>query len=179
MSNEFNQENNATVDGGGLSYTEWTKQVVENLVQAEKKWIELASEQNALTLKVLEKGQEFYKNAPNPEVGLWAKQGVESFLEIQKKWTETITQQREQFLAQVKQAVPFDVTGDPAATAKALTDYGKQQVEMLIDTQKSWLDQATRQNTQILEGVQKAFGVPASPLTKTINDWANQTVNNY
>ncbi len=180
MTTDFQAENNnATVDGSGLSYSEWTKQVVENLVEAEKKWIELASEQNALTLKALQKGQEFYKNAPNPEVGEWAKQGVESFLEIQKKWTETLNQQRDQFLAQVKQALPFDVNTDPAAATKALTDYGRQQAEMLIDTQKRWLDQATQQNTQILEGVRKAFGLPESPLTKTINDWANQTVNNY
>lgn len=180
MSNEFNPENNqAAENGNGLSYTEWTKQVVENLVEAEKKWIELASEQNALTLKAIEKSQELFKGAPNPEVGLWAKQGVESFLEIQKKWTETVTQQRAQFLEQVKQAFPADANSDPAAGAKALTDYGKQQAEMLIDTQKRWLDQATQQNTQILEGVGKAFGLPASPLTKTITDWANQTVNNY
>jgi len=180
MSNEFNGENNqAATNGSGLSYSEWTKQVVENLVEAEKKWIELASDQNALTLKAIQKGQEFYKNAPNPEVGQWAKQGIESFLEIQKKWTDTITQQREQFLEQVKQSFPFDLNTDPATAAKALTDYGKQQAEMLIDTQKRWLDQATQQNTQILEGVRKAFGLPESPLTKTINDWANQTVNNY
>jgi uncharacterized protein YeaO (DUF488 family) len=180
MSKESNQENNnTTVDGSGLSYSEWTKQVVENLVDAEKKWIELASEQNALTLKALQKGQEFYKKAPTPEVGQWAKQGLESFLEIQKKWTETVTQQRDQFLEQLKQAFPFDVSTDSATATKALTDYGKQQAEMLIDAQKRWLDQATKQNIQILEGVRKAFGLPESPLTKTINDWAHQTVNNY
>lgn len=180
MSKESKTENNnGTVDGRGLSYSEWTKQVVENLVEAEKKWFALASEQNDLTLKALQKSEEFYKNAPTPDVSLWAKQGVESFLEMQKKWTETVTQQRDQFLEQVKKGYPFDVNTDPAAPTKAKTDYGKKQVERLIDTQKDWLDQATQQNTQILEGVRKAFGLPESPLINTINDWANQTVNNY
>jgi hypothetical protein len=82
-------------------------------------------------------------------------------------------------LQQVKQAVPFDVNTDPTAATKTLNEFGKQQAQLLIDSQKRWLDLASQQNAQIMEGARKAFGLPESPLTSTINDWANQTVNNY
>ena len=153
MSNEPNVNNNEKVDDipvGGTrpSYTDWAKQVVENLVEAEKKWIELASEQNALTMKAIRQGVEFYRAAPNPGMADWARQGVESLLEAQKKWVESATQQRNQFF-QTQQAQQEDTEANVTATNKTVTDYAQQQVESLVEARKRWLDYASQQNAQV------------------------------
>ena len=44
---------------------EWAQQVVEHLVDAQKKWIDLTAQQNALVLKAIEEGMQFYRSA-NP-----------------------------------------------------------------------------------------------------------------
>ena len=59
--------------------TEWANQVINHLVDAQKKWIEITSQQNALALKAIEEGANFYRTAPTPELGAWARQGYEGF----------------------------------------------------------------------------------------------------
>ena len=67
---------------------EWAQQVVEHLVEGKKKWIDLTAQQNALVLKAIEEGMEFYRTAPTPGLGEWARQGVEGIVEAQKRWAE-------------------------------------------------------------------------------------------
>ena len=57
--------------------TVWVKDMMESLTDAQKRWIDLASEQNALLLKAITEGVNFYKTAPTPALADWAKQGVE------------------------------------------------------------------------------------------------------
>ena len=50
---------------------EWAQQVVEHLVDAQKRWIDLTAQQNALVLKAIEEGMEFYRTAPTPALAGW------------------------------------------------------------------------------------------------------------
>ncbi|MBK6795556.1 MAG: hypothetical protein IPG76_01810 [Acidobacteria bacterium] len=75
---------------------EFAKTVVNHLVDAQKKWIELTSQQNAMMVKAIEDGMGFYRSAPNPILGDWARQAVEGFVEAQKRWSEIATQQSRQ-----------------------------------------------------------------------------------
>jgi hypothetical protein len=155
------------------SYSEWATKVVENLVEAEKKWIEFASQQNALVLKAIRDGIELYRQAPNPVMGGWAKQGLESFMEAQKKWTENVTQQREQFFQSQEQGT------DDASEAKVVTGYAQQQVESLIEARKKWLDFASQQNTQFLNAVKQGLGITDASAAKNLTDWAQQSMDSY
>jgi hypothetical protein len=180
MSNEPNVTNEDDIPVAERpSYTDWAKQVVENLVEAEKRWIELASEQNALTLKAIREGVKFYHTAPNPALADWARQGVESLLEAQKKWIDTATQQRNQFFKTAQEQTE-EAEGETAPNpAKTVTDIAQQQVESLVEARKRWLDFASQQNAQFLKGVREALGQrEASPAT-TFTDWAQQAMDNY
>lgn len=42
---------------------DWVKQMIESLTDAQKRWIDMASEQNALVLKAITEGVNFYKSA--------------------------------------------------------------------------------------------------------------------
>ncbi|HSF25008.1 MAG TPA: hypothetical protein VLE20_12350, partial [Blastocatellia bacterium] len=75
---------------------EWAQQVVEHLVDAQKKWIDLTAQQNALVLKAIEEGMAFYRTAPTPALAGWARQGVEGIVEAQKRWAEIASQQSSQ-----------------------------------------------------------------------------------
>lgn len=178
--NANNSENLEDIPVGGTraSYTDWAKQVVENLVEAEKKWIELASEQNALTMKAIRQGIEFYRAAPNPAMANWARQGVESLLEAQKKWVEGATQQRSQFF-QTEQAQQEDTEASVSATNKTITDYAQQQVESLVESRKRWLDYASQQNAQFVKAVKEGLGLRETTPAATFTDWAQQAVDNY
>src|ERR1044071_10257915 len=63
------------------SAADWAKQVVEHLVDAQKKWIDLTAQQNAIVLKAIEDGMGFYRTAPTPALADWARQGVEGLVE--------------------------------------------------------------------------------------------------
>src|SRR5215510_10866022 len=78
--------------------TEWAKEVFEHLVETQKKWIEITQQQNALVLKAVGEGINFYRNAPTPALGEWVKQGVEGFVEAQKRWAEMASQQSSQLM---------------------------------------------------------------------------------
>src|SRR5215216_1695633 len=89
---------------------EWAKQVVENLAEAQKKWIEITSEQNALVLKAITEGLGFYKTAPTPALADWARQGIEGFVEAQKRWAEIASQQSAQFFEAMREGAGFDAS---------------------------------------------------------------------
>src|SRR5262245_47566573 len=82
---------------GAESPADWARQVVEKLVEAQKKWIDLTSQQNALVLQAITEGMTLYRSAPTPALAEWAKQGVEGFVEAQKRWAEVAQQQSAQF----------------------------------------------------------------------------------
>ncbi len=157
-------------------YSDWTRKVVENFIETEKKLIELASQQNALTLKAIREGVEFYRSAPTPALADWARQGVEGFVEAQRRWTESATQQRARFF-QYETETPSE--DESSAERKTMTDYAQQQVEALVEARRRWLDFAARQNAQFLESVKSSLGIKENSPTNSLTDWAQQAVENY
>src|SRR5215510_14227662 len=103
-------ENQATAAGKApeTNAAEWAKQVVEHLVEAQKKWIDLTAQQNALVLKAIQEGMEFYRSAPTPALAAWARQGVEGIVEAQKRWAEIASQQSGQLYDAIKEGVSFN-----------------------------------------------------------------------
>jgi len=185
MSNEPNPIINEVieeieVDSSRTSYNEWTKKVVENLVDAEKRWIEMASEQNALTMKAIREGVNFYRTAPTPALADWARQGVEGLLEAQRKWVESATQQRSQFFQAQQQTTEGEIpTAEATNAAATMTSYAQQQVEAMVETRKRWLDYASRQNAQFLTAVRDGLRMPASSPATTLTDWSQQAMDSY
>src|SRR5436190_11005108 len=87
---------------------EWAKQVVEHLVEAQKQWIEITQQQNALIVKAIQESMAFYRTAPTPALGDWARQGIEGFVEAQKRWAEVAWQQSRQVFDSMRENVNFD-----------------------------------------------------------------------
>lgn len=175
---ETNAEQNPAMPQGG--YTDWARQLVEGLVEAERKWLELAAQQNELVFKTIREGLEYYRSAPNPTLGEWARQGMENFLETQRKWTENLTQQRFQFLqAQTQEGAEFAPGVTPAAPTGAVTDMAQQQINMLADARRRWLDFAAQQNAQVVQGVKRALNIEENTGAASYVDWTQQAVNNY
>jgi hypothetical protein len=174
-----NKKAEETVQAAESSPTDWARQLVESLVEAERKWLELASQQNDITFKVIREGIENYRTAPSPTLGEWGKQGIENFLEAQRKWTESFTQQRFNFF----QSQNAETTGDAADSvtnaANAATDFAQQQVDVLADARRRWLEFATKQNTQVISGVKKGLGIEEGTPASRYVDWAQQAVDNY
>src|SRR6185503_3634785 len=95
----------ATEQAPEANAAEWAQQVVEHLVDAQKKWIDLTAQQNALVLKAIEEGMDFYRTAPTPALAGWARQGVESLVEAQRRWAEIASQQSTQLFDAIRQGV--------------------------------------------------------------------------
>ena len=177
MSEKKASEEQATNPMPDSSSNDWARQMVENLVEAERKLLVMATQQNEMVFKAIRDGLEYYRSAPTPPLAEWARQGLENLLEAQRKWTESATQQRFNFF-QAQGQNPASPEAAQAATS-ALADYTRQQVEMLAETRKRWLDFAAKQNAQVVSGVKKALKLEENPAANTYADWAQQAVDNY
>src|SRR6202795_4829798 len=98
---------------------EWAQQVVEHMVDAQKKWIDPTAQQNALVLKAIEEGMEFYRSAPTPALGDWARQGVEGIVEAQKRWAEIASQQSGRLYDSIREGINVS----PSDVSRAVSDY--------------------------------------------------------
>ena len=77
----------ASASFGGIP-TDWATAVVNQLVEAQKMWLELVTKQNQLVFKTISEVSGMANNAPTEALASWAKQGMEGFIEAQKKWSE-------------------------------------------------------------------------------------------
>ena len=167
------------------TYTEWVKQVMEGLLEAEKKWFELASDQNALTLKAIRQGVELYRTAPTLPMASWARRGVENFLEVQTKWLDSAIRQRNELLHESQEAVTEVEAaeevpeGEAVAAVRRLPDFARQQLENLVEARKRWLDFAEQQNVQFMQGLREALGIKESSTTASFAKWSQQMMENY
>ncbi len=177
MSNKNTSEEKAPMPEA--NYTDWARQMVESLVEAERKWLEMAAQQNEVAFKALREGIESYRTAPTPTLAEWAKQGLENFLEAQRKWTESASQQRLQFFQTVSQPNAEGATDAAQATTQPIIDYAQKQVEMVAEARRRWLDTAAEQNAQVVKGVKKGLGLEEGSSGATYVDWAQQAVDNY
>jgi hypothetical protein len=163
---------------GEVAYTDWARQLVEGLVEAERRWLELAAAQNELVITTIQRGMEAFRSAPTAGLGEWARQGLENFLEAQRKWTGNFDQQRAQFFNSQFQPggeMPPGIAMPAGQMAELMT----QPLELLADTRRRWLDYAAGQNAQVVEGVKRAVGIREGIPAATYIDWTQDAVNSY
>src|SRR4051794_27371902 len=65
------------------TYSDWARQLVEGLVEAESRWLELAAAQNELVFNLIRQGANAFRNAPSAGLGEWSRQGLDNFMEFQ------------------------------------------------------------------------------------------------
>jgi hypothetical protein len=175
------------VEAAGAQAADWTRQVVDQLFEAEKKWIELATQQSELVLKTIREIYSLNNAAPSTGLADWARQGVESFVEAQRKWMENMTAQQSNFLntqranfmnAMPPGEVPTMGMGMPMGMPAGMN---AQPMEYLVEAQRRWLDFATQQSARLLESLRAGMGPAAesTPSAAPLADWAQQAVNNY
>jgi hypothetical protein len=174
---EIAGEDEALVSPIPASYPDWFKQVVESMLDSEQKWLELAAEQNALTLKALKQGVELFRKTPAPPFSEWATQQMETFMERQQKWVDRATRQRGQLVQRLQEAEKA-AEGTPTPNAKTVTDFANQQLENLIEARNRWLDFLAKQNELFLQSMEEIFGVKDSSAANRAK-LVEETVDNY
>lgn len=124
------------------AYNQWVKQVMERLVEDEKKWVELASEQSNLTMKAIRQSLEFYRTFPTPPVMGWIREGTRRFYAAQK--LPTLGQE----------TPPVE-----ASAEKAEIPVARPPLEGLFEFRDAWLEFLTRQNRQFMDLMQEGMGL--------------------
>lgn len=162
----------------GAALTDWARQFVEGLVEAERRWLELAAAQNELVINAIQQGLQAFQSAPTTGLGQWARQGMENFMEGQRTWSSNFDQQRAQFFNSQFQPGSEMAPGFNMAPGQ-LAGLMTQPVEMLVDARRRWLDYAANQSAEVVEGVKRALGIQEGTPAATYIDWAQDAVNSY
>jgi hypothetical protein len=160
----------------------WTRQVVDNILNAEKKWIDLATQQSNLMIKALREGVELYRTAPNPTMAEWAKQGMENFVEAQRNWMNNNPFQQFRVSGLVPPTSNTDAEtaqNEVTKQAKSFMEQTQTQIDTLVDARKRWLDFLSEQNARNLQTAKQTLNVGESSPLNTLADWAQQAVDNY
>ena len=160
------------------SYTHWMRQVLETMLKSEQKWLEMATEQNELSMKALKQGTEMARTVPFPPITEWARRSEERFIEAQRRWIDTTTHQRDRVLSDLEKAEK-QAEGTPTPNFKTVTGLVREQVEGLIEARNRWLDFVAKQNELFIQGIEETLGVKeASPADKRAK-LVEETVDNY
>jgi hypothetical protein len=163
---------------GESAYSDWARQFVEGLVEAERRCLELAATQNELLINAIQQGFEALRSAPTVGLGEWARQGLENFLETQRSWSGSFDQQRTQFFNNQFQPGSEMGPGLNMPTGQ-IAGLMTQPVELLADARVRWLEFAANQNAQVVEGVKKALGIREGTPASTYIDWSQDAVTSY
>jgi len=150
--------------------TDWAQMVLNQLVEAQKTWFEIASQQNALLLETVTQVMELTRSAPTTALAGWARQGIEGFVEAQRRWSEIAVQQSEQILKAVQSGTSFSPSNRGAGT---------QGVEALVKMRRDWLDFAAQQNAQVISVMKESLNIDDSSPVAAFADFTQQAVNNY
>jgi hypothetical protein len=150
--------------------TDWAQKVLNQLVEAQKTWFEIASQQNALLLETVTQVMGLTQSAPTSALSDWARQGIEGFVEAQKRWSEIAVQQSEQILKSVQSGAGFSTSKKGAQT---------QGVEALVKMRRDWLDFAAQQNAQVISVMKESLNIDDSSPVAALADFTQQAVNNY
>ncbi len=150
--------------------TDWAQTVLTQLVEAQKTWFEIASQQNALLLETVTQVTELTRSAPTTALSDWARQGIEGFIEAQRRWSEIAVQQGEQILKSVQTGANFSTSEKGAAN---------QGVEALVKMRRDWLDFAAQQNAQVISVMKESLNIDDSSPVAALADFTQQAVNNY
>ncbi len=151
------------------AYGDWMKQVFEYLVEAEKRLVELASEQNAMVLKTIQQVDKYSRSAPTQNLSEWSMKSLESFLENQRKWAESVS----------KQTFPFLKMGPAGDETQKAVNMWQDQMQSLMDTRKRWLNFLLEENTRFLNTVKETPGMPTSAPMNSFGEWARQSIESY
>ncbi|HEY8561194.1 MAG TPA: hypothetical protein VIL74_12535 [Pyrinomonadaceae bacterium] len=156
--------------------TDWAKMIVNQLIEAQRMWLEMTTQQTALVFKTVSEVMGMSQNAPTDALGKWAKQGVESFIEAQKHWSEIAMQQSEQLMQTVQSGANFGGAGDALGQAQAGAGKG---LEMLVNMRTAWLDFAAEQNAQMVKALKQNLKLDDSSPVAALADFAQQTMTSY
>jgi|GEM_PF-806558 len=150
--------------------TDWAQTVLNQLVEAQKTWFEIASQQNALLLETVTQVMELTRSAPTSALSDWARQGIEGFVEAQRRWSEIAVQQSEQILKSVQSGASFSPSKKGAQTRG---------MEALVKMRRDWLDFAAQQNAQVISVMKESLNLDDSSPVAAFADFTQQAVNNY
>ncbi|NOT62062.1 MAG: hypothetical protein HOP19_17755 [Acidobacteria bacterium] len=163
--------------------TEWAAQVVEHLVTSQKNWIEITQQQNALTMKAIEEGMNFYRTAPTPALGEWARQGYEGFVEAQKRWSEIASQQSGQMFEALRDGMnfnPADMMGGLSNLMPGMVmDTMGQGMGAVLKAQGQLLDFAAQSNAQAIQAMKDGLNLDDNSPAAALADFAQQAMTNY
>ena len=154
--------------------TEWAQKVLNQLVEAQKTWFEIASQQNALLLETVTKIMELTRSAPTTALSEWGRQGIEGFVEAQRRWSEIAVQQSEQILKAVQSGASFSTPSKGPDRGAA-----QQGVEALVKMRRGWLDFVAQQNAQIIGVMKESLNIDDSSPAAALADFTQEAVNNY
>jgi len=160
------------------TYAQWMQQVVESLLDSEQKWLELAAEQNELTLKALKQGAEFFRTVPTPPITDWVRQGEERFMEAQRRWIDSTTRQRERMMREMQKAEQT-AEGTPTPNFRSITEFAREQAEGIFEARNRWLNFVGKQNALFVEGIQETLGIKEATPAANRAKLVEETVDNY
>lgn len=157
---------------------EWAQTILNQLIQSQKTWFEITSQQNSLLLETVSKVTEMRRDAPTTALSDWAKQGIEGFIEAQKRWSEIAGQQSEQILkvVQSNQNITSANQNSTQINAKAAAQQGH---DALAKMQTAWLDFTAQQNAQMVGAMKETFKIDDASPAAALADFAQEAVNNY
>jgi hypothetical protein len=158
--------------------TDWAKMIVNQLIEAQRMWLEMTTQQTALVFKTVSEVMGMSQNAPTEALSNWAKQGVESFIAAQKHWSEIAMQQSAQLIQTVQSGASFGVGGGTDALGAAQGAAG-QGMEMLVNMRTAWLDFAAQQNAQMVKALKQNLNLDDSSPVSAIADFAQATMSSY
>lgn len=155
---------------------DFAKMVVNQLIEAQRMWLEMTTQQTAIIFKTVSEVMGMSQNAPTEALAKWTKQGVESFIEAQKHWSEIALKQSAQLMETVQSGVSFGGGMDALGTAQGAAGKG---VEILVNMRTAWLDFAAQQNEQMVKSLKQNLKLDDSSPVAAIADFAQQTMTSY
>lgn len=121
-------------------------------------------------------------------------QFVEVLLDAQRQWLELLSAQNQLLFKTIRQEVevlrsnpvptaseepkPEAATSAPPAIPN-VTGLVSQPLQMIAEAGRRWIDTANAQNTQILESVNRVFGVQNSSPAAPYAYWTQDALSNY
>jgi hypothetical protein len=168
--------NTASVKSAAQMPNDFAKMIVNQLIEAQRMWLEMTTQQTALIFKTVSDVMGMSESAPTEELAKMAKTGVTSFIEAQKYWAETAMQQSAQLMQTVQSGVSFGGGMDALGTAQQTAGKG---VDILVNMRSAWLDFAEQQNKQIVKALKSNLNLDDSSPVSAIADFAQQTMSSY
>ncbi len=155
---------------------DFAKMIVDQLIEAQRMWLEMTTQQTALIFKTVSEVMGMSENAPTEELGKWAKSGVESFIAAQKHWSEIAMQQSAQLMQTVQSGASFGGGMDALGAAQGAAGKG---IEILVDMRSAWLDFAAQQNAQMVKALKQSLKLDDSSPVAALADFAQTTMTSY